>query len=157
MIISPSTNRTALLSVRPAFILACIGFSTVLILPSVIAGRPILQRATLVIATIAIGSGWVLLLKHPEPNNTWRTGIALLTAAYLTASIPSVFFELSQWKWLRHPAASLYVRPWVHWGYTLMCLGILGSFCARGRSRMVLVVGSVIIIALRGSMGTWVF
>jgi hypothetical protein len=152
------TNLEALPLVRPAFVLAGVAFLIVLLLPSLIASWPVLQRGTLALAAVAVGSGWVLLVKdRSEPKSRWRAWISLATAAYLTASMPTVFFELSQWKWLRHPAASIYVRPWVHWGYSLMLLGVLGSFCARGRARVALVIGSVVLLSLRASMGTWVF
>jgi hypothetical protein len=151
------TKGEALLRVRPAFVLACVGFLIAITLPDMIAGRPVLQRAMLVLATIAVGTSWVLLLKHPEPNSRWRALLSLATAAYLTASIPAFFFELSPWKWLRHPGASAYVRPWVHWGYALMGLSILISFCSRGRARVALVVGSIALATLMYSMGRWLF
>lgn len=150
-------NRKTMLRVRPTFVLACVGVLTALILPGVIAGRPVLQRAMLVLATITVGLGWVSLLSDPKPNLRWRSWISLVTAAYLTASVPAFFFELSPLRWfLRHPGWAVYVGPWVHYGYALMCLGILGSFCAQSRARVALLVGSIALVSLRASMGTWI-
>ena len=138
------TNREALPLVRPAFVLAGVAFLIVLLLPSLIASWPVLQRGTLALAAVAVGSGWVLLVKdRSEPKSRWRAWISLATAAYLTASMPTVFFELSQWKWLRHPAASIYVRPWVSLGllpHAPRCPRLLlctrpSEGCARHRER----------------------
>jgi hypothetical protein len=148
------TNREALLRVRPAFLLGCFAFLIAIILPDIIRRIPALQQALLVVAALAVGSGWLLLLRHSEQGSRWRSWLSFVTATYLTASIPAVFFELRPW-WLFHPAASLYVRPWAHWSYSIMCLSILGSFSTRGRVRVALVVGSVALIILRASMFTW--
>jgi hypothetical protein len=157
-LISSRTKQEAFLRVRPAFVLVCVAVLFVIFVPDVIARRLVLQRLLLVLAAIAIGLGWFFLLNRQDhPNGGWRAWTSLVTAAYLTASIPTVFFELSQGRWLRYPAASMYVRPWVHWSYSLLCLGILGSFVAQGRARMALVVGSIALLILRASMGAWVF
>ena len=87
--------------------------------------------------------------------------IALAAAIYLVVSLPVFFFELSQIRWLMlHPMRSwisVYVRPWVHWGFTLIFFGIVGSFLARGRARIALVIGSVLLLDLRLAMGTFTY
>ncbi|MFY9844393.1 MAG: hypothetical protein WAK23_14880 [Terriglobales bacterium] len=64
-------------------------------------------------------------------------------------------------RWLmRHPWhqwLSMYVRPWVHWGYTFVFLSVICSFLGRGRARIAFVVGSVLLLMLRFAMGIWVY
>jgi len=150
-------SRENMFRVRSVFVLVFLAFLIAGIVPPLVAGKPVLERIMLILVSIAVGASWILLLLRDEENKGWRSWLSLITAAYLTASIPAVFFELSQWKSLRHPAASIYIRPWVHWGPALMCLGVLGSFCAQGRVRAALVVGSALLLALRLSTGTWVY
>jgi len=63
---------------------------------------------------------------------------------------------------MRHPlhhTFEMYVWPWVHWGYQgylPVLLGVAGSFAGRGRARIAFVVGSILLLVLRESMGTWV-
>jgi L-asparagine transporter-like permease len=123
-----------------------------------------IQRAFLALASLAILSGWFFLLKYREPNSTWRTSVSLATSVCLTAYLPIFLFELSQTKWLMHQplhhAFSMYVWIWVRWayqGYLVLVLGVAGSFLGRGRARIAFVVGSILLLILRASMGTWVF
>lgn len=53
--------------------------------------------------------------------------------------------------------ASLYVRPWVHWGFIVVYLSVFGSFLGRGRSRVAFVLGSVSLMILWNSMGHWIY
>lgn len=149
-----SGNREGPFHVRLSFILACAAFLIAILLPGLIARKPVLQRAMLVLAITAIGWAWTLLISDAEPNGRWRVWLSFTTAAYLTASIPAFFIELSVGL-LRYPAASMCARPWVHWGYALTCLGVLGSFSGRGRTRVALLLGSVALWSLRAS-GAWI-
>ena len=58
---------------------------------------------------------------------------------------------------MKHPVLSMYARPWVHWGYLFIYLGVVGSFLGRGRARIAFVVGSILLLILRESMGAWLF
>jgi hypothetical protein len=156
-------DRSNLFRVRPIFVLGCVVFLLVVFLPDAISGRHGVQKLLLLSAGVAIASGWLFLLKHREANSTLRTLVALTTSVYLTLSLPAFLFELSQIKWLmRHPfhhAFEMYVWPWVHWGYqgyAPVLLGVAGSFAGRGRARIAFVVGSILLLVLRESMGIWV-
>ena len=110
---------------------------------------------------MAILSGWLLLLMDGGPKMTWRALLALIASVYLVVSLPVFLFEMSQIKWLmRHPWhhwLSLYVRPWVHWGYILVFLSVILSLLGRGKARIAFVAGSVLLMVLRFATGTWVF
>jgi hypothetical protein len=160
---NPATDRSDLFGVRPIFVLVCVVCLLVFFLPDAISGRHGVQKVLLLLASFAIASGWFFLVRHLEPNSTLRTLVALTTSVYLTASLPAFLFELSQIKWLmRHPlhhTFEMYVWPWVHWGYQgylPVLLGVAGSFAGRGRARIAFVVGSILLLVLRESMGTWV-
>jgi hypothetical protein len=156
--VNPSINRKTLFHVRPAFILACAALLGAIILPDALNGRHAAQRSVLLLASLAVALGWYFLLRYREPTRTWRALIALVTSAYLTASLPVFLFELSQIRWLmRHPWPSMYVMPWVRWGYLLVLWGVVGSLVGRGRARIAFVVAGVLLMILRASMGTWVF
>lgn len=154
---SLGTNRQSQFRVRPVFVLICAGVVASILLPDVIGRTPLLQQALLILTAFAVGSGWFFISRDYGHANRVRTGFSLLTAIYLTASVPAFFFELHPWKWLNYPSVSLYVRPWTHWGLIATCLSILGSFCASGRARAALVTASVTLLILRASMITWLF
>ncbi len=160
---NPAMYRRELFRVRPIFLLACATLVAVVALPDVVHGSHILKRVFLLLAGLALASGWFFLLSDREPNSAWRAWIALLTSVYLTVSLPVFLFELSQIKWLMHHPHhymfEMYVWPWVRWGdqgYLPVLLGVAGSFLGRGRARMAFVVGSILLLILRASMGTWV-
>jgi hypothetical protein len=147
--------------VRPRFLLTCAVCLLVLILPGLAGKRLFVQRAYLTFASLAILSAWLFLLKSDETRSKWRSIIALVACLYLTVSIPIFLYELSDIRWrIRHPLPqvliSTYVWPWVHWGYLLLLFGLTGSFFAQGRVRIALVTASVLLLALRASMGTWI-
>jgi hypothetical protein len=147
--------------VRPKFLAGCGAVAAVLILPDIVAHSHILQRALLLIAAVAILSGWFLLLKERGAKTTWRARFALITSVYLVASLPVFFFELSQVKWfMLHPWRSwlsMYARPWVHWGYIFVYLSVICSFLGRGWARIAFVTASVLLAVLWQATGTWVF
>ncbi len=153
-------GQARLVRVRPVFLAGCAAIVAVLILPSTIAQSHILKSAVLLLAALAILGGWLLLLNDHAPKTTWRALIAVIASVYLVISLPVFLFEMSQIKWLmRHPWhhwLSMYVRPWVHWGYTLVFIGVILSFFGRGRARIAFVTGSVLLMVLRFAMGTWV-
>jgi uncharacterized membrane protein YGL010W len=146
--------------IRPEFLAGCAAVLVVLILPDVVAQSHILKRVVLLLAAVVILAGWLLLLKDRGPKTTWRTLIALIASVYLVASLPVFLFEMSQVKWLmRHPWhhwLSMYVRPWVHWGYTLVFLSVICSFLGRGWARIAFVTGSVLLMVLRFATDIWV-
>ncbi|MGA9495287.1 MAG: hypothetical protein WA718_11220 [Terriglobales bacterium] len=154
-------ERKLLLGVRPKFLAGCAAVVAVLILPDTIAQLHILKRVVLILAALAILAGWLLLLKDGGPKTTWRALTALVGSVYLVVSLPVFLFEMSQMRWLmRHPWhqwLSMYVRPWVHWGYTFVFLSVICSFLGRGRARIAFVVGSVLLLMLRFAMGIWVY
>ncbi len=153
----PVFARTGPFSVRPKFLLGCAAVVLVLILPDVVAQSHILQRAVLLLAASFILAGWLLLLQDSEPSTTWRALVAVPSSVYLVVSLPAFFFEMSPWKWLTHHWISMYVRPWVHWGYALALLSIVCSFFGRGRARVAFVTGSVALFVLRAATGPWIF
>lgn len=147
--------------IRPKFLAACVAVVVVLILPDAVAPSLVLKRLVLVLAALAILAGWLLLLKEARRKTTWRSLVALVASVYLVASLPVFLFEMSQVKWfMRHPWhywLSIYVRPWVHWGYIFVFLSVICSFLGRGRARIAFVTGSVLLMVLRFAMGIWVF
>lgn len=146
------------LRVRPTFLAGCATVVVVLILPDALIGRPLLQKASLVIASLAIIFGWYFLVALHDAHPSWRKWIATVTTIYLTLSVPVFFFEMSQMRWfMHHPLLSKYAGPWVHWGFIMVCLGVVGSFFGSGRARIALVAGSVLLLVLRLSMGVWVY
>lgn len=153
-------DRKKLFRVRPIFLVACAAFLAVISLPDVVHGSHVLKRVFLLMASLALVSGWFFLLRDREPNSAWRAVIALTTSVYLTVSVPVFLFEMSQIKWLmRHPmnrVFAIYVWPWVHWGFLLVLLGVVGSFFGRGRARIAFFVGSILLTILWAATGTWV-
>jgi len=147
--------------VSPNFLAGCAAVVAVLILPDAVAQSHILKRVVLLLAALAILAGWLLLLKDRRPKTTWRGLIALIASVYLVASLPVFLFEMSQVKWLmRHPWhhwLSMYVRPWVHWGYIFVFLSVICSFLGRDRARIAFVTGSVLLMVLRFATGIWIF
>lgn len=147
-------------SVRPIFIAGCVVVAAVLLLPAVVGASYFLKLTVLLLATVAILSGWFLLLKEHRQKTTWRSLIALISAVYLVVSLPVFLFEISQIKWLmRHPWHywfSMYVTPWVHWGYLLVCVSTICCFLGRGSARIAFVTGSVLLLVLWLATGTWV-
>jgi len=112
------------------------------------------------LVSLAILSGWFLLLKYREPNSTWRAVVAAVASICLTASLPVFLYELSSIRWeIRYyPLQSMYVRPWVHWGYQgyiPLLWGVVGSFFGRGWARSAFVVGAILLLTLRNSLG-WI-
>jgi hypothetical protein len=147
--------------IRPGFILVCAACLLTLILPDLASKRPIVQRAYLTIACLAILSAWFFLLKSHGTGSKWRSYIALATSFYLAASIPIFLYEMSSVRWvLRHPLpqllTSIYLWPWVHWGTLLLLLGFAGCFFGQGRVRIALLTASVLLFVLRVATGTWV-
>jgi hypothetical protein len=154
-------NQESWFRVRPKFLVGCAAAVVVLILPALIANSHTLEQVILVLAALAILAGWFLLINDPAPKTTWRSGIALITSVYLTASLPVFLFELSPWRWfMRHPWHSwfsMYAMPWVHWGYVFVFLSVICSFLGRGRARIAFVAGSVLLMVLRETMVTWIY
>jgi hypothetical protein len=159
--VGEAQEQTRLFRVRPKFLAGCAAVVAVLILPDAIAQSRVRMLVVLLLAALSILAGWVLLLKDREPNTAWRALMAIVAAVYLVLSLPVFLFEMSQIKWLmRHPWhywISMYVRPWVHWGYIFVFLSVIGSFLGRGRARIAFVTGSVLLMVLRFAMGIWVF
>jgi hypothetical protein len=160
---NPTIERSNLFRVRPIFVLGCVVFLLIFFLPDAVSGRYGVKKALLLSASVAIVSGWFFLLKYREPNSTWRVSAAFATSVYLTASLPAFLFEMSQIKWLMlhpfHHTFEMYVWPWAHWGYQgylPVLLGVAGSFTGRGRARIAFVIGSILLLILRESMGPWV-
>jgi hypothetical protein len=148
------------LRVRPWFLAGCVAFLVMLILPGVIRDSHASQRVLLFLAAVAILSGWIMLLVD-KPRMTWRTVTAMIASVYLVASLPVFIFEMSQLKWfMRYPhhyLLSMYVRPWVHWGYILIPLGVICSFLGRGRARVAFVTGAALLMVIWVAVGIWVF
>jgi len=154
-------DQKRLFRVRPKFLAGCAAVVAVLILPDAVAQSHILKRVVLLLAALAILTGWLLLLKDRRLKTTWRAVIALIASVYLVISLPVFLFEMSQIRWLmRHPWhdwLSMYVRPWVHWGYPLVFLSVICSFLGRGRARIAFVAGSVLLMVLRFATDPWAF
>jgi hypothetical protein len=154
-------GRASPFSLRPKFLAGCAVAVAVLILPSVVAGSHTLKLTVLIVAGLAILSGWFLLLTDHGPKTTWRSLAALIAAVYLVASLPVFLFEMSQIKWLMlhpwHQWLSMYVRPWVHWGFAFVFLSIILSFLGRGRARIAFATGSILLLILYMATGIWVF
>lgn len=147
------------LQVRPLLLLTCSAAILVILLPGEVRGHRTAQWLILIFANSAILLGWFFYLTDREWNSKWRKFVALATGLYLIASIPAFFFEFSPVKWFmrNHQWSSLYVRPWVHWGFVLVYLGCVGSFFGRGRGRIAFAVASVLLIILWESMARWIF
>ena len=117
-----------------------------------------MQQLFLLGPIVSIASGWFFLLKDRSPNQTWRNVIALVTSLYLMISIPVFFIESSQMRWLGgHQMLSMYVWPWVQWGYALVIGGVAGTFFGRGRARVAFATGAILLLILRLGMGIWVY
>lgn len=154
-------NQKSPFTVRSKLLAGCALVVALLFLPDVVAQSHIMKRVVLFIAALAIFLGWFLLVRDGELKTTWRSVAALSASIYLVVSLPVFVFEMSQIKWLmRHPWHhwfSIYVRPWVHWGYAFIILSIIGSFLGRGRARTAFVTGSSLLFVLWAAMGTWVY
>jgi hypothetical protein len=146
-----SLRRASPFRVRPRFLAGCAVVLFALILPDLIMDSHVLQRGFLLLAAVAIFVGWGLLAVD-RPKLTWRTTIALIAAVYLVASLPVFLFEMSPVKWFvispHHDLLYLYARPWLHWGRVLFSLGIICSLFGRGRARILLATGAVLLWAV---------
>jgi len=156
----PQFLRQASFRVRPRFLAGCTAILVVLVLPSVTRDSHAIQGALLLFAAMAILVGCILLLVD-RPKMTWRTGAVVIASVYLAVSLPVFVFEMSQVKWFmkypRHALLSMYAKPWVHWGYILIPLGVICSFLGKGRARIALVIGAMLLLVIWEAMGTWVF
>jgi len=156
-----TSHRLSRLRVRPKFLLACAIVLIVVFLPEAISGRRLLRQTFLLAAAVAIILGWFFFLKNSKPSSGWRAFIAVVTSVYLTASLPVFLFESAQIKWLMgHPLREQYVHLWVHdgsQGFLQTLLAVVGSFFGTGRARVAFVTGSILLLILRLSMGTWVY
>ncbi len=143
--------------VRPGFLLSCIALLAAFLLPDAIAHRHNLQLAFLAASGIATAFIWLFLMKEHIPGHPWRSWLAAITCLYLTASIPAFLIELRATVAgvIAHPWSSMYLRPWVHWGMSLVLLGVVVSFFARGRTRVALVTGSILLLIVRFSIPWW--
>ena len=147
---SPQTERKERFRVRPSFLLGCAIFLLVIFLPGVFSNKAHAQRVLLGVAIVAIISGWFFLLMRRESNDGWRAVVALAASIYLTISLPAFAYELAPFLWwLHHRAPLLYIWPFVHWGYALTLLGLIGSFFGRGRARISFVVASMALMIIR--------
>jgi hypothetical protein len=109
--------------VRPAVLIGCALLFAVVVLPIFFSHRYYAQMCLLMAACLCVISGWFVLVIYRELDTTWRGRVALFTSVYLTASIPGFFIEFSRITWFMHAHwASLYVRPWVHWGFIYIYL-----------------------------------
>jgi len=152
---SPPMERKGRFHVRPGFLLGCAIFLMVFFLPGALWNKLYAQRALFALATVAILSGWFFVLLSPESNSRWRSVIALVASIYLTISLPAFAYELSPFYWwLHHRAPLFYIWPFVHWGYALTLLGLIGSFFGRGRARIAFVIASTVLVIIRLA-GIW--
>jgi hypothetical protein len=153
-----TVGRDGHFRVRPAVLIGCGILSAVVLLPVVFAHRYHAQMGLLLFASACVISGWFVLVRYRELDSSWRARLALLTSVYLTVSVPGFFIEFSPITWFMHAHwASLYVRPWVHWGFAFVYLSVAGSFLGRGRARVAFVLASVLLTILWESMGRWIY
>lgn len=153
-----ATSPDGRFQIRPSVLIGCALLFAVVILPIFFSHRGYAQMCLLLAASLCVISGWFVLVRYRELDTTWRGWIALFTSAYLTASVPGFFIEFSPVTWFMHAHwASLYVRPWVHWGFLFVYLSVAGSFLGRGRARIAFVLASVLLLILWESMGRWIY
>jgi hypothetical protein len=153
-----AVDRGGNLRVRLAVLIGCGILLAVVTLPMVFAHRYYAQMGLLFVSSICIISGWLLLVSYRELDTSLRGRLSLFTSLYLTASVPGFLIEFSPITWFMHAHwASLYVRPWVHWGFIFVYLSIAGSFLGRGRARVAFVLASVLLTILWESMGRWIY
>jgi hypothetical protein len=151
-------SRDGSLRVRPEILIGCALVFSAVIFPGLFSHHYYAQMGLLLVSSVCVISGWFVLVICREFDATFRGWVALFTSVYLTASIPAFFIEFSPITWFMHAHwASLYVRPWVHWGFIYVYLSVLGSFLGRGRARIVFVLASVLLLVLWGSMGPWIY
>jgi hypothetical protein len=153
-----ATSPDGRFRVRSSVLIGCTLLFAVVVLPISFSHRYYAQMCLLLAASLCVISGWFVLVRYRELDTTWRGRIALFTSIYLTASVPGFFIEFSPVTWLVHAHwASLYVRPWVHWGFIFVYLSVAGSFLGRGRARIAFVLASVLLLILWESMGRWIY
>jgi hypothetical protein len=152
-------DRGRFFLVRPLFLLTCFGFLLMFLLPDAIRGNRTGHWLLFIFGSLAVILGWCFYFGDPEKTSKWREFVSLLTALYLTASIPVYFFEFSPVKWFMrgHSWPSLYVRPWVHWGFIFVFLGVVGSLFGSGRARIAFTTSSILLALLWESMARWIF
>ena len=163
-VISAASHSDRWFRVRPKFLLGSAAVAFVALFPLAAGDHYILKATLLVCAAIAILVGWYFLIDDGIPTPRWRGLVAFATSVYLTVSLPVFLFELSQIKWLvfspMHHWISMYVSLWVRHGYNgfiHVLLGVIGSFFGHGTARTAFVAGSIILLTLRLSSGTWVY
>lgn len=155
------TDDSSLFHVRLNFLGYCAAFIAFLSLFLAIKNLHVLPTILLLLATLAILVGWIWLIMDGFPRPAWMQLITLITAIYLVISLPVFLFEMSQVKWFmaypHHSWLSSYARLWVHWGYVFIIMSIICSFFGKGRARVGLVTGAVLLMANWAIMGTWVY
>ncbi len=156
---SPTVEPKNHFEARPLFLTACFVLLAAFLLPGAIRDHRIAQWSILILSCLATFAGWFLGFAHRQANSKWRQIVVFATAVYLTASIPVFFLEFSQVKWfMRGPHwASMYARPWVHWGSLIIPLSVVGSLFGHGRVRIALLGASILLLILWQSMSRWVF
>jgi len=146
--------------IRPIFIATSLVGVAVLITPHLVAQSYLLKRAVLFLASLSTIAGWFFMLRETG-KFTLRQLPELIAAIYLLISLPVFLFEISQVRWLAlhpwHNWFSMYVRPWVHWGYFLILVSVICSLLGRGKARVAFVAGSLLLMVLRFATGSWVY
>ena len=153
-----AADRQGQFRVRPVVVISCALLFAAIILPIPFSHKYNAQMGLLLTACVCVLAGWFFLAWYREFDTTWRGWIAMATAVYLTVSLPGFFIEFSPITWFMHAHwASLYVRPWVHWGFIYVYISVAASFLGRGRARIAFVLASVLLMILWESMGRWIY
>ena len=153
-----AVRRRGHFQLRPAVLVGCTLLFAVAVLPIIFSHKYYAQLGLLLAACVCVVLGWFFLVRDRQWDAKWRGWIALVTSVYLTLSIPGFLIEFSSINWLMHAHwASIYVRPWVHWGFIYVYLSVAGSFLGRGRTRIAFVLASVLLMVLWESMAPWIY
>jgi len=152
-----ATEGPKIFQVRLSFLFVCaLVVLSIGPLPYLVRGRLLAQGAVLLLAAIPAAFGWFFVLNDTAPSGRLRTWAVLITAAYLTISLPAYFVELftTIGFCIHHPALLVFMKPWVRWGYVIY-IGFIASFLGRGRARVAWVRCSTSLMILWESTGTW--
>jgi len=152
-------KESGIVQVRQNFLLFCALGLLAFLLPGAVAGHRFAQLILAALSAVAVLLGWFFYGMFREANQKWRDLTAVITGVYLTACVPTLFFELFPVKWFMrgHQWPSFYVRPWAHWGGALVFLGVAGTLLGRGRARIAFVTAGFLMLILWISMPHWVF
>ena len=115
------------------------------------------NRAIFLAATIAVGFGWLLLFKDPEPSRPILKWVTVVVAVVLTLSVPAYFqYTFIPLKFIFRSRLLTVVATFLFRRRDVLAVvALIGPFFGWGRSRVAFVMGGTLMFLLWNT--TWRF